>query len=227
MKAIKLIVPALALVVSGACKDLNVPDFQAQSINALQDGEAGAINIAAVGLLGGLRDFENSFLVSHTALMGQMGREGIELDPSNPQHPLDRLEDPLGANEPRYSGFLAGFRMIRQGNELLAALGAATTLSASEIAGTSGFAKTLMAVAFIRMNNAFDDAGLGADRCRYRHQRPPGGHRYDNATVKARIISMLDDGATWMTSGVAEARSCWRPTSPSCPRPLFTNPNPN
>ena len=199
MKAIKLIVPALALVVSGACKDLNVPDFQAQSINALQDGEAGAINIAAVGLLGGLRDFENSFLVSHTALMGQMGREGIELDPSNPQHPLDRLEDPLGANEPRYSGFLAGFRMIRQGNELLAALGAATTLSASEIAGTSGFAKTLMAVAFIRMNNAFDDAGLPID-VDIDTGDPPAAIA-DNATVKARIISMLDDGATDLGSG--------------------------
>ncbi len=199
MKAI-CFVPLVILFVAGACETLVVPDFNAPSVDELTEGATRAtVAIAAVGLLAGTRDFENSFLVSHTASLGEFGRESIELDPSNPQHPLDRLETPLGSNEPRYAGYATGFRMIRQGNVLLNALDGAEGLSDQEKEATRGFAKTLMAVSFIRLNNAFDDSGLPIDVDIPTDADP--APVVSNAEVKTHIIKLLEEGNTHLSSG--------------------------
>ena len=193
-------VPLITLFVAGACETLVVPDFNAPSVNELTEGATRAtVAIAAVGLLAGTRDFESSFLSSYVATAGQMGREGIELDPSNPEHPIDRMETPLGANEPRYAGYATGFRMIRQGHVLITALDAAEGLSDQEKEATRGFAKTLMAVSFIRLNNTFDDSGLPIDVDIPTDADP--APVVSNAEVKTHIIKLLEEGNTHLSSG--------------------------
>jgi hypothetical protein len=104
MKLIRQTVPLLAILAAGACKDLQVPNYNAQGLSELQNGaNLNGVGAAAVGLLATTRDFETSFLSSYVSVTGEFGRESMELDPSNPAHPTDRL-DGIGTLEPGTPG---------------------------------------------------------------------------------------------------------------------------
>lgn len=194
MKTIRYFVPVLALVGTAACKDLNVPNYNAQSISELQQGaNAGGVAAAAVGVLALSREFETSTLVSHIALTGTFGREGMELDPSNPQHPVDRL-DQIGTSEPSYAGWSAAYRTIKQANVLLDALGTATGLTDAQKEGVRGFAKTMQALTFIRLLIVFDQAGLPID-VNIETSASPAAIA-TKAQVQARISTLLDEAKT-------------------------------
>jgi len=110
-----------ALALASGC-NFDVPDYNAQSINALEQGATPtAINTASVGLLVASRNFNSSFLTSYVASAGEFGREGMELDPSNAQHPVDRLNQ-IGSSEPDYVGYGRAYILIKQANAILTAL---------------------------------------------------------------------------------------------------------
>src|SRR2546427_9383384 len=129
MTQIRLVASLGALLVATACKNLEVPDYNAQSITDLQQGAGPpAIATATVGLLGISRDFNTSFLSSWVVTVGEMGREGVELDPSNPIHPVDRLQR-IGDITTGTAGWSIGYNLIRQANVLIKGLDAAVRMT--------------------------------------------------------------------------------------------------
>jgi starch-binding outer membrane protein, SusD/RagB family len=190
------------VVVATACSpDLNVPNYNAQSIDALQDAPTpAAISTAAVGVLGASRDFNTSFLQSWVVSSGEFGREGMELDPSNPQHPIDRLQQ-IGGSEPSYAGYPTAYRVIKQANVLIHALDKVAGLTDAQKNATRGFALTMQAVAFQRLYISFYLSGVPIDV-----DIAPTDPIAPVATadqVLTRISKLLDDGKTALLAGGA------------------------
>jgi len=201
MQTLSKLVPVVALLVSTACKDLQVPNYNAQSVTELGTGaNLAQIGTAAVGMLATSRDFETSFLQSHVALSGEFGREGIELDPSNPQHPIDRLEQ-IGVGEGTYAGWGTGYKLIRQGNILLGGLNTAVGMTDQQKEAVRGFAKTLQALALNRLVNVFDSSGMPVD-VDIELSAPPAAIVTPEA-VKTRIGDLLDQAKTHLQAGGA------------------------
>ncbi len=188
------ILAALAILAAPACNDFNVPNYGAQSITELQEGaNAAQVGAAVVGLFGLSREFETSFLQSHTSVMGNFGREGMELDPSNPQHPTDRF-DQVGTGEQGYVGWGVGYRVIKQGNVILKALSTATGLTDPQKEGVRGVTKTIQAIAFNRLINAFDASGIPIDVDIATSDAAAA--IAPKAQVLTRIAQLLDEGST-------------------------------
>ncbi len=201
MKTMRHLAPLLLLVAAGACKNLEVPNYNAQSITELQEGaNAAGVATATVGLFATSRDFETSFLSSYTVLSGEFGREGLELDPSNPAHPVDRL-DQIGPIEAGNAGWGTGYRLIKQGNVLLAALSTATGMTDPQKEGVRGISKTLQALALTRLLIVFDQAGLPIDVDI--PTSDPAAAIATKPQVQARIAKLLDDGATSLAAAGA------------------------
>jgi hypothetical protein len=201
MKSVSRLVPLLLLVAGGACKDLQVPNYNAQGLSELQNGaNAQGVAAAAVGLLATQRDFETSFLSSYTSVTGAFGRESMELDPSNPAHPVDRY-DQIGTLEAGNAGFTTGYRLIKQGNVLLAALASATGLTDQQKEGLRGFTKTTQALALLRLIVPFDQAGLPIDVDIA--TTAPAAPIASKTAVLARIAQLLDDAQTNLQPGAA------------------------
>jgi starch-binding outer membrane protein, SusD/RagB family len=199
MKLIRQIVPLVAILTAGACKDLEVPNYNAQGLSELQNGaNLQGIGAAAVGLLATTRDFETSFLSSYTSVTGEFGRESLELDPSNPAHPTERL-DAIGNLEPGNAGFTTGYRLMKQANTLIAALGSATGMTDAQKDGVRGFAKTLQAMTLMRLLVAFDATGLPIDVDI--KTTDPIAPLATKPQVQARIAQLLDEGKTSLLAG--------------------------
>ncbi|MBI4500385.1 MAG: RagB/SusD family nutrient uptake outer membrane protein [Gemmatimonadetes bacterium] len=193
-RALQLLATGTALVFGAACGDFEVPNYSAQSITELQSGaNAAQVGAAVVGVMGISREFETSFLQSHISLTGTFGREGMELDPSNPQHPIDRL-DQIGTGEPSYAGWSAGYRLIKQGNVILAALATATGLTGAQKDGVRGVTKTMQALALIRLLNVFDQSGMPIDVDI--KTSDPAAPIATKAAVQSRIVQLLDEAQT-------------------------------
>ena len=80
MNTIRCVVSLSTLLVSGACTDFNVPDYNKTSLQDLQSNPTPAgINAAVRGLLfRSRRDAENIVVT-----LGQYGREGVNLNAQN------------------------------------------------------------------------------------------------------------------------------------------------
>jgi starch-binding outer membrane protein, SusD/RagB family len=201
MKLIRQIAPLVAILIAGGCKSLDVPNYNAQGLSELQNGATlQGIGAAAVGLLATTRDFESSFLSSYTAVTGEFGREALELDPSNPAHPTDRL-DAIGTLEPGNAGFTTGYRLMRQANTLISALGSATGMTDAQKDGVRGFAKTLQAMTLNRLLVAFDAAGLPINVDI--QTTDPTAPLATKPQVQARIAQLLDEAQTHLQAAGA------------------------
>ncbi len=192
----------LGTVALAACNpDLNVPNYNAQSINDLQDSPTpAAISTAAVGVLGASRDFNTSFLQSFVVSSGEFGREGVELDPSNPQHPIDRLLV-LAQGEANYAGYPVAYRVIKQANVLIHALDKVQGLTDAQKNSVRGFALTMQALAFHRLYVSFYQSGVPIDVDIQPTDPIPAVATVDQ--VLARISKLLDDGSTALAAGSA------------------------
>jgi hypothetical protein len=116
MKNLKLLLLSGVAVLAACSPDLQVPNYNAQSVSELENSPtAASISTGVVGLLGISREFNSSILQSFVASAGTFGREGMELDPSNPQHPVDKLNS-IGPSEGGYAGFSIAYRLIKQAN---------------------------------------------------------------------------------------------------------------
>jgi starch-binding outer membrane protein, SusD/RagB family len=184
---------------NAACKDLQIPNYNAQSITDLAQGATpAAVGTAATGLLVASRNFNTSSLASYLVLASEFGREGYDLDPSNGQHPIDRL-DQIGTAEASYAGWGRAYTMIRQANIIIRALETAVGLTDQEKEAVRGFTKTMHALALHRVNNVFDNAGAPIDV-----DIPTSADAapiVPNAQVKARIVQLLDEAKTHLAAG--------------------------
>src|SRR6185295_8964604 len=120
----------------------------------------------------------------------------MELDPSNPAHPVDRY-DQIGTLEAGNAGFTNGYKLIKQGNVLLTALGSATGLTAQQKDGVWGLTKSIQALTLLRLIVPFDQAGLPIEVDIA--TTAPAAPIVGKAAVLARIAQMLDDAQTNLT----------------------------
>src|SRR2546426_5159151 len=83
MKTVRLLATGFVAVLGWACKTLDAPDQNASTLQELTTGtpSRAAVLTAASGLLPGLRTAGPC-----RATCGYLGREGYNLDPSNPQN---------------------------------------------------------------------------------------------------------------------------------------------
>ncbi len=197
MNRIKILAVLLPLLASAACgRDLNVPDLNQGSLNGLQSNpSASGIATAAQGLLVGLRASAGDNVV----LLGIMGREGYDLDPSNPEAPTQfyrNVSEDLAATiwEDTYSN-------MRQEDIILGALPKVPGLTDAQREATRGFVETIQAIDLLYTIEAVDDAGAAVDI----NPDPTGTPEpiVPKAQVYTRIDSLLDDALTHLGKGDA------------------------
>ena len=124
----------------------------------------------------------------------------MELDPSNAQHPVDRLNQ-IGSSEPDYVGYGRAYILIKQANAILTALPGVSGMTDPQKEAVRGFAKTFQALAFLRLNTVFDNSGVPIDVDI--STGAPLAPIATNAEVKARIVQLLDQAKTHLTNGGA------------------------
>src|SRR5688500_15417185 len=109
MKAMKAITVAAVLLVSGACSDLTVPDYNNPSLEDLQTNPTPAkIAQAAQGLLVGSR-VQQGTQNGYVSLLGIIGRESYNFDPADPRFMVEMLIGPLDGGSPAFGGNLFAF----------------------------------------------------------------------------------------------------------------------
>lgn len=181
---------SLALAVGAvACADYNVPNFNAGSLQELQDNPTPtSLSTAAQGMLYLSREQEEFYII----ILGSMGREGYSLHPSDAgwRNNLNTM------NPSFYSGsriaWADSYRAIRTGNVILKAVDA-STLTAPQKAGLSGFVKTVQAMNFLEIIVTRDSGGAPIEVDQPLSELAPIATRTE---VYARLNQLLDQGKT-------------------------------
>jgi hypothetical protein len=193
MRKWKAAVLAVTAVTLTACSNLDVPDLQRPSLSGLTGSPTPAGVAAAVGgVLDGAR--RNGGTI--TSSWGAYGREGWNLDPSNPQNinNVIVLLDPDAG-----SGFWSQtYADFRQANTVLAAVDAiGSDMTDAEKEGVRGFVKTIKAYELLNLTLAFDDSGLALDvNAAVADALPALSTKAEGYT---RVAALLDEARTSLT----------------------------
>jgi starch-binding outer membrane protein, SusD/RagB family len=183
---------ALALIVLGgtACDfkiaNPNSPDIIGENPTRPE------IAAAATGLLVATR----VDLADWALDAGILGRELYRFDGSDPRFVDEMMQGPLDPGSRAFGGdhWQEPYAAIRSANDVLAVIGTASALTAEEQSAVSGFAHTLQAYNFIIILDAHSQdqipIDVGTDVT-----APPASFA-TNADAWARVISLLDGGAT-------------------------------
>jgi starch-binding outer membrane protein, SusD/RagB family len=181
---------ALLLVASSACN--GAFDAPNQNFGTLQDltGRV-AILTATQGLLVPTR---TSFAFNAQTL-GILGREGYNLDVSNPQA-IPNFYTVLG-------DLAAGvwnntYRVFKQANLVISAANAAGDLTDREKEAVRGFAQTVKALNLLYVIRGTDSSGAALDVAADPSAAPPP--IVDRGQVYARIVQLLDSAQTHLQS---------------------------
>jgi len=195
-----ILAPALvAALTVGACKTLDVEDFNASALSDLQNSPTSAsIATAATGVLVGSRGLEGIPQWAFTAITGELGREGYSTDPSNPNINVSRLQN-MDQGAGGSANWQAAYRGLKQAAVLIGAVDGVTGFTAVQKAAVKGFAKTMQAQILLAVVNMFDDAGAVIDFSAQFSGDPKPIVSRDAAFAK--VISLLDEAKTDLTGG--------------------------
>ena len=174
----------VALSLAVGCKPVDAPD---QNLPALSDltgtPTVSAVTTAAQGLIKGMRA-NNS-----TVLYGALGREGYNLDPSNPQtEPL--LYSTLG-DLAQWAGPYANIKLA---DLVIEPLDRVVALSDAEREGIRGFAKTVKAVELLKVIRSTDEFGALLDAAT--NPTDPPAEIATKGAVYNEIFKLLDEAKT-------------------------------
>jgi len=198
MKAICSGVLVLTLVLSGACHTLDVPDFQASSLNdLLNNPSAAAIEAAVTGLLIASRTQNFTVQRGYVETAGVMGRESQSLDPSNSATNPSRVQQLTAAGGTTV--WTNAYASIQAQNIVLQALGVATTLTDPQKEAIRGLVLTLQANDLLAVINLLDSSGAVID-VKSAPAAPPSPV-VGKAAVFTRIVQLLDQAATHLQNG--------------------------
>jgi hypothetical protein len=204
MRVTSSIAVVAVLLLTSACKDLVVPDYNNTSLDDLSNNPTPTkVQQAAQGLLVGARvgiGEQNGYI----SLLGIVGRESYNFDPADPRFITEMLIGPLDGGSPAFGGnlFAAPYRNIRNANILLGAVDKVVGLSAEEKSAVVGFAKTMQALDYLNVINTRDDLGAPLD--------VNIGPTADPAPIVAKaavftfISTLLDEGLTALNAGGTE-----------------------
>jgi len=189
-----LVVAAIAL---GACKEITVPNFNNPNLEQLTNNPtASTVNTAIVGLVISLRDRVGT----EASAMGILGKESYNLDQAEPRNVLGYLQGPI---EP--GGFVqdlswtAGYRNMRQGAVIIAALDKVQTYSTAQKEGIRGFVKTIIAMELLTQVRIRDVAGIMVDVSS--DPAAPLGDIVTRDAALTRISQLLDEAKTNLQAG--------------------------
>jgi starch-binding outer membrane protein, SusD/RagB family len=150
------LVAGAALLVLVGCKDLMVPDLNNTSLSDLEKNPTAAkIATAAQGLLAGTRE-NVAFYVRD---LGIFGREGFDLEPTEPRTVTQLMEGPLDPGSFGGGQWSAPYADIRNVNVLLRALEKDQDMADSAKEAVRGFAQTIQALDFLEVIVTRDSFG--------------------------------------------------------------------
>src|SRR6266480_1463773 len=164
MQSTRCLPLVVALLTASACKTLDVEDLNYSSVDQLGPGASvasittavqGLLSVPRYGIIGA------GTVTASVATLGGYGREGMNLDPSNPQGAVSTyvVIDP----DTWYDPWLSSYKTMAQANVILKALGGVAGLTAAQKEGISGFAQTIKAVVLYQVIAATDVAGAAQD----------------------------------------------------------------
>jgi hypothetical protein len=180
----------------GACAGFDISDLNNPALDDLENHPTPtSINSAATGMLIGLRNgwgAQNGFI----PLLAILGREGYNLDQSDPRFVTEMLGGPLDGGSPAFGGNLwpQPYANIRTQNVALAALEKVAGMTDAQKEGVRGFTKTMQAIDLLWVietrdaNGAVIDADLPITG--------PPGEIVTKEQAYARIILLLDQAQT-------------------------------
>jgi hypothetical protein len=159
----------VALPLLAGCEgDLFVPDFNNPTLDCTSglcalppDPSRDQLASAAVGILIASRlDYAD-----YVRDVGVLGREALNLDPSDPRFVSEMLQSVLDPGSRAFGGdhWLEQYEAIRTADILLNALDGATTVTDAEKEALRGFAKTLQALNLLVVINTHDTNGAVLD----------------------------------------------------------------
>jgi hypothetical protein len=190
-------VVVVAAVLSGACNDVTVPNYNNPNLDQLLNSPtASTVNTAVVGLVISLRDRVGT----EASAMGILGKESYNLDQAEPRNVLGYLQGPI---EP--GGFVqdlswtAGYRNLRQAAVILAAIDKVPGYTNAQKEGIRGFVKTVMAMELLTQVRIRDVAGVMVDISA--DPAAPLGAIVGPDAALTRISTLLDEAKTHLQAG--------------------------
>ena len=199
MTATKRFVIALAVTagtVLGGCKNLDIPDYQAGSIDDLTSGTptATAVATAAQGLALGTRAIQTggAFGGGLVITFGTIGREGLVLNPTSGSALapyFEAIDRSLGSGV-----WSSTYSALRQATIVLKALDNVQGMTAADKEGIKGWTKMLMAYDLLLCIDVMDQSGAAIDVDRTIDDPLPA--IVSKAQVFARIVQLLDESKT-------------------------------
>jgi starch-binding outer membrane protein, SusD/RagB family len=188
---------ALMTIGLGAC-DFNIANPNSPEIIGPNPNRS-QVAAAATGLLIATR----SDVADWALDAGILGREAYRFDGSDPRFTGEMMQGPLDPGSRAFGGdhWAEEYAAIRSANDLLAAIGTATALTAEEQNSVRGYAHTLQAYnLLIILDSHTQDQipiDVGTDVT-----APPAAFA-TNADAYARVISLLDAAVTELQSSGA------------------------
>ena len=194
---IQRLATALSLVLLLPACDFDVPDLNRPALDQiLANPTPAAVESAATGLVAGARA-DIAERIGYVSELGILGRESYVLSGSDDRFVTELLAGAsLDPGTPSFGGnfWIAPYANIRNANLVLDALPkVATGLTDAEKQSVVGFAKTMMALDFLKVINTRDVNGAAIDVDLQIGQLAP---LVSKAEVFARIASLLEDGKT-------------------------------
>lgn len=190
----------------GACGEFDAPNQNFSALTELTAGTPSKVTVAtaAQGLLGtvtatnaGIRGFGGT--VAQT--WGFYGREGYNLDVSNPQN-IGTIYSSTGGNAFQNLTLWVGpYATMKQANIVIAAADVTSGATAAEKEGLKGFAKTIKAIALFTVIRQTDVNGAALDALANPTDAPPA--IATKAAVYTEILKYLDEGAAHLAAGGA------------------------
>ncbi|MBI4420300.1 MAG: RagB/SusD family nutrient uptake outer membrane protein [Gemmatimonadetes bacterium] len=192
MRSTTTLAALVGVLLTAACKDLKVPDLNAPSLSGLETGATrSGIATAVQGIIAESRS--NAFGVVGT--FGALGREGYNLDPSNPQAPANiyvNLDQNLNV------GWVTAYRLLKQGNTVITSVDGLADMSTAEKEGVKGFVKSFEALGLLHLIMGLDASGAAIDVAAKATDPLPAV--VAKAQVYQRIVALLDEAATHLNA---------------------------
>jgi hypothetical protein len=172
---------SLTAFVAAACTPIDAPDQNAPALSDLTGTPSvSAITTAAQGLIRGMRDN------NPTQLYSVLGREGYNLDPSNPQ-----TEPAFYTTLGDLAQWAGPYRNIKLANLVLEPLDRVVGLTDAEKEGIRGFAKTVKAVELLKVIRGTDVYGALLDAAE--NATDPPEEIASKDAVYTEIFKLLDE----------------------------------
>jgi hypothetical protein len=193
---LRRIVLLAAVLGMGACSlDLATDPNNPDPIG--ENPTKGQVSAAANGLIIALRDDIQDFALD----IGILGREALRIDGSDPRWISELLIGNLDAGGDPFGGdhWLEEYTAIREGNLLLNSLQTAEQLTPAEISATSGFVKTMQALAFILVLDTHTQDSIPI-AIPLDVTAPPAPF-VTNAVAWDHVITLLEEGNTELAAG--------------------------